>query len=93
MKDVNSVDIFTKINKSNIHRFSILGLRRQAGHDASLSHGTNPHIHTNPHPHTHMLALTHSNTHSDAPSHARQLRDANQPTTHVFGLGEKTKAP
>ncbi|KAK3538065.1 hypothetical protein QTP70_027417 [Hemibagrus guttatus] len=37
---------------------------------------------------THRRAHTH--THSHAITHYGQFRDANQPTTHVFGLGEET---
>ncbi|KAK3572532.1 hypothetical protein QTP86_034320, partial [Hemibagrus guttatus] len=32
-------------------------------------------------------------THSLIHSHNGQFRDANQPTMHVFGLGEKTEVP
>ncbi|KAK3565098.1 hypothetical protein QTP86_033153 [Hemibagrus guttatus] len=37
--------------------------------------------------HTHTLSFTHAIT------HYRQFRDANQPTMHVFGLGEETGVP
>ncbi|KAK3519313.1 hypothetical protein QTP70_024511, partial [Hemibagrus guttatus] len=32
-------------------------------------------------------------THRRAYTHNRQFRDANQPTRHVFGLGEETGVP
>ncbi|KAK3548899.1 hypothetical protein QTP70_021714, partial [Hemibagrus guttatus] len=41
----------------------------------------------NPSQGTHTLSFTHAITHYG------QFRDANQPTTHVFGLGEETGVP
>ncbi|KAK3557571.1 hypothetical protein QTP70_030499 [Hemibagrus guttatus] len=41
----------------------------------------------NPSQGTYTLSFTHAIT------HYRQFRDANQPTMHVFGLGEETGAP
>ncbi|KAK3510232.1 hypothetical protein QTP70_031056 [Hemibagrus guttatus] len=37
--------------------------------------------------HTHTLSFTHAITHYG------QFKDANQPTMHVFGLGEETGVP
>ncbi|KAK3520115.1 hypothetical protein QTP70_014284 [Hemibagrus guttatus] len=41
--------------------------------------------------HTHTLI--HSHNHSHNHTHYGQFRDANQPTMHVFGLGEETGVP